>query len=218
MRGVLRFGGFLILILLLVAGCSTQNPGSGLNSAFLSGPQKERPHASKLATGDSIELSVEVDGNMEIPQHQANLDYQGIATLPLVGDVKIGGMTLDEARSVIAEKYGAYYVNSPVIMLSLANDGDRVEWGNVTVLGRVNRPGLVPLTSYRGINLSAAIQAAGGFAGSAKTSEIRISRVDEKGKKHQVFVDFEQIGQKGNAEADLKLMAGDIVYVPERIF
>jgi protein involved in polysaccharide export with SLBB domain len=103
-------------------------------------------------------------------------------------------------------------------MVTVLDEGVAGEWGNVTVLGRVNKPGLVALTSHRGINLSAAIQAVGGFSSSAKTSGIRISRTDEDGKKLQVTVDFEQIGLAGNAEADLLLMAGDIIYVPERIF
>ena len=114
--------------------------------------------------------------------------------------------------------YGAYYVNPPVVMLALT-DGDAVgEWGFVTVLGRVNKPGRVPLQSQKGINLSAAVQLAGGFAPSAKQSDIRVSRIDGNGKKLRVSIDFEQIGLAGNAAADILLVDGDIIYVPERIF
>jgi polysaccharide export outer membrane protein len=206
------------LFVLLLAGCTTPDANSNMPRGFLRSKQGEIPKVHELVPGDTIEVSVEVDGNMEVSLHRAKLNYQGMTTLPLVGDVKVGGLKLVDARDRIAAKYSEYYVNPPVVMLALMDDGEAGEWGHVTVLGRVSRPGLVPLTSHRGINLSAAIQAAGGFASSAKTSEIRVSRTDKKGKKTQVAVNFEQIGQEGNVEADILLLAGDIVYVPERIF
>jgi polysaccharide export outer membrane protein len=209
---------FIAFFVGLFAGCISTGTTSVSTKDFALGVQDDAPEASDLVAGDKIEVSVEVDGAMEVSLHRAELNYQGIVTLPLVGDVKIKGLKLDEARAAIAKTYGAYYVNLPVVMVAVLDEGAAGEWGNVTVLGRVNKPGLVALTSHRGINLSAAVQAAGGFSSSAKKSGIRISRTDEDGKKLQVMVDFEQIGLAGNAEADLLLMAGDIIYVPERIF
>lgn len=202
----------------LVVGCTATGSSSVSPHDFLLSMQDDTPQASDLAPGDGIEVSVEVDGAMEVSMHRAELNHQGMVTLPLIGDVGIEGLKLDEARKAISEAYGAYYVNPPVVMIALVGDGEAGEWGSITVLGRVNRPGLVPLTSPRGINLSAAVQAVGGFSSSAKTSDIRISRTDDLGMKIQVSIDFDQIGLAGNAEADLTLMAGDIIYVPERIF
>lgn len=168
-----------------------------------------------LEPGDSIEISVEVDGRMEVPLHRASLNFKGIATLPIVGDVKIGGLNLDIARAVITKRYGALFVSKPVIMIDLVNDDAVNKWGQVRVLGRVTRPGMVPLTAPSGMNLSEAIQAAGGFATSAKTTEIRVTNND---KSLQVVINFNEIGEKGNAEADIKLFDGDTVFIPERIF
>ena len=214
----IRQGVLLAVLMVFVVGCATMDSGSSTTQGFRFGKQNGALQARELAPGDGIEVSVEVDGSMEVSMHRAELNHQGMVTLPLVGDVKIGGMKLAAARGIIAKTYGAYYVNPPVVMLALV-DGDVVgEWGFVTVLGRVNKPGRVPLQSQNGINLSAAVQMAGGFAVSAKTSDIRVSRTDELGMKTRVSVDFEQIGQAGNADADITLMDGDIVYVPERIF
>lgn len=211
-------GILLVVFMILVAGCATMDSGSATTSGFRFGKQEGSSQARDLAPGDGIEVSVEVDGSMEVSLHRAELNYQGLVTLPLVGDVKVGGMKLSTARDVIAKTYGAYYVNPPVVMLALVG-GDIVgEWGFVTVLGRVNKPGRIPLPSQDGMNLSAAIQMAGGFATSAKTSDIRVSRTDELGMKTRVSVDFKQIGQAGNADADIMLIDGDIIYVPERIF
>ena len=202
----------------LLIGCSTMDTTSVSADGFRLSRQGGSSQAKDLVPGDGVEVSVEVDGSMEVSLHRAELNHQGMVTLPLGGDVKIGGMKLAAARAVIAKTYGAYYINPPVVMLALT-DGDAVgEWGFVTVLGRVNKPGRVPLQSQKGINLSAAVQLAGGFAPSAKQSDIRVSRVDENGKKLRVSIDFEQIGLAGNADADILLVDGDIIYVPERIF
>lgn len=208
----------IVFLIGLIVGCTTTETRSVSAQDFMLSMQEDVPEAADLASGDKVEVSVEVDGNMEVSLHRAELNHEGIVTLPLVGDVQIAGMKLADARNLILKTYSAYYVNSPVVMLALMDEEEAGEWGTVTVLGRVNRPGLVLLTSHRGINLSAAVQAVGGFSSSAKTGDIRISRTDEAGKKLQVSVNFEQIGLEGNAEADLSLMAGDIVYVPERIF
>lgn len=207
-----------VAILMLVAGCITNDTTSKAGGGFSFSQQNAAVQARDLAPGDGIEVSVEVDGSMEVLLHRAELNHQGVVTLPLVGDVKISGMKLAKARDVIAKTYGAYYVNPPVVMLTLTGGDVIGEWGFVTVLGRVTKPGRVPLQSQKGINLSDAIQLAGGFAVSAKTSEIRVSRTDKTGRKTRVSVDFEQIGQAGNADADIMLIDGDIVYVPERIF
>ncbi|MEN7973466.1 MAG: SLBB domain-containing protein [Verrucomicrobiota bacterium] len=211
-----RQGVLFVVFAVLAAGCTTMNSGSSSQGLLFRG--NEALQARDLVPGAGIEVSVEVDGIMEVASHRAELNHQGIVTLPLVGDVKIGNMKPEAARSVIAETYGAYYVNSPVVMLSVVDDDAVGKWGFVTVLGRVNEPGRVPLAAQDGINLSAAIQLAGGFAASAKQSDIRVSRIDELGMKIQVSVDFNQIGQSGNADDDILLVAGDIVYIPERIF
>lgn len=216
------FAFFLMLALsaTMMSGCKTDDPAVVEASDFsrLSSISSVS-RSAELSPGDSIEISVEVDGIIEVPSQRVKVNYLGDVTLPLVGDVQVSGMNMDVARVAITKKYEAYYVNTPVIMISRVNsEGTASEWGQVTVLGRVNHPGAVMLTSGSGINLSAAIQAAGGFATSAKTSDVRVSRVDARGRKLKVNVDFDQIGQEGNADADLKLMDGDIVYVPERIF
>ena len=219
MKKFVRWIAMLVIPLILQLGCATSESTSVSPKDFLQNKPDQPSKSSKLTGGDTIELSVEVDGRMEVLSHRAQINPQGKVTLPLVGDVKIGGYTLDKARGAIAKTYGAYYVNPPVIMVSLLADPESGgEWGSVTVMGRVNQPGRVPLRSQQGMNLTEAIQLAGGFAASAKNSDIRISRTDELGMKTRVSVDFKEIGQSGNKEADIKLIDGDIVYVPERIF
>jgi protein involved in polysaccharide export with SLBB domain len=207
-----------IFLWIFLLGCTTSDTTTVKPNALMQNIQKTPVLVNDLTTGDSIELSVEVGGIMEVLQHRAKVNHQGMVTLPLVGDLKIGGMKVDEAKRAVLKIYSAYYVNPPVVMIALLDDGAEGEWGGVTVLGRVSSPGRIPLQNSGGIKLTEAIQAAGGFAGSAKKNDIRISRVDADGRKVRASVDYQKIGLEGNAEADIKLIDGDIIYVPERIF
>lgn len=207
------------LLVWVLAGCNTTKTSTVSTQDFKNATTtKDMSQLTPLIAGNTIEVSVEVDGRMEVARHRAGLSYQGYVTLPLVGDVKVGGLTLAQARGVIAKTYGAYYVSTPVIMLSMLGGANEGEWGYITVMGRIRTPGTVPLSDADGMKLSQAIQAAGGFAASAKQTEIRITRINSSGKKVQVYVNFEAIGQAGHAESDVDLIDGDIVYVPERIF
>ncbi len=209
----------LAATLVPLAGCVSVGSSSAVSTTEFQQSREEAPSLpSKLSPGDALELSVELDGRMEVMSYRAEINHRGMATLPLVGDVKVGGCTLDTARQVIAKAYSAYYVNTPVVMLSLLTVSQVGEWGSITVMGRVGKPGRIPLRNQNGMNLTEAIQLAGGFSPSAKKSDIQVSRVDKSGKKLRVSIDYEEIGQGGDAKADIKLIDGDIVYVPERIF
>ena len=206
------------MTVVLQSGCSSPSDSSIMARDLFQIVTTKAVQVAKLSPGDTFELSVEVDGSMEIAMHRAIINAQGVATLPLIGDVRIGGLTLDEARSLIAKAYGVYYVNPPVIMINLATGQGDSEWGFVTVTGRVEQPGRVQIQSPKGMKLTEVIQRAGGFATSAKKNEILISRTNKDGTKIQISVDYNEIGQQGNMEADIDLLNGDIVYVPERIF
>jgi len=204
-----------VVMATLFMGCSPQKTTRVDTLDFMQSSPKSMK-GTELSAGDTVEISVEVDGSMEVPRQRANINYRGIVTLPLVGDVKVGGLNLDVARAVIAKRYGVYYVAEPVIIVSRIDEDAVSEWGQVTVLGRVNNPGPVPLSSGAGMKLSAVIQAAGGFASSANTAKIQVTRVDDRGRKLRVVVNFDEIGEAGNGVADLMLMDSDIVNVPER--
>ncbi len=202
----------------VVAGCNGWDSPSVSTRDFAQRNPRGMAHAGQLSEGDTIELSVEVDGNMEVSMHRATINPYGVATLPLVGDVRIGGLKVDAARDVIAKAYAAYYVSSPLVMLNSVEDAGDGEWGYVTVTGKVLQPGRVQVKSSRGMNLTEVIQQSGGFAASAKRNDIRVTRTDSGGRRLRVSVNYEDIGLKGDVDADLSLFDGDIVYVPERMF
>jgi polysaccharide export outer membrane protein len=215
----LVFSILSLILLIFTSGCATTD-------ATLVQPQDFQAASALMASqstavltvGNMIEISVEVDGRSEVPVQQATINRNGFVTLPLIGDVYVSGMDVNAARSAISKRYSSLYVSPPVIMLSLVSEDNMSEWGQVSVMGRVENPGPVPVPSGAGIKLSAAIQAAGGFAPSAKTSEIQVTRLDKRGRRLRVIINFDEIGASGNAGADLNLMDGDIVNIPERLW
>jgi polysaccharide export outer membrane protein len=83
----------------------------------------------------------------------------------------------------------------------------------VFVMGRVTRPGAVKAKLSEGITLLQAIADAGGLAEGAKKGSVMITRKDKAGREQKIKVDLSDI-LKGRKK-DLKLQAGDVVFVPE---
>ncbi len=88
----------------------------------------------------------------------------------------------------------------------------------MTVLGRVRKPGRVNLPPTRDMTVSGAIQDADGFDTSANLKAVRITRTGADQVKTQTIVDMNRIGADGDFKRDLPLRAGDLIYVPERVF
>src|SRR6188474_1399304 len=64
----------------------------------------------------------------------------GFVNLPLIGNVQVGGKTIDQAQQEIAAKFGKTYLRSPQVTLALAKSGQRV-----TVNGAVRTPQVLTL-------------------------------------------------------------------------
>lgn len=160
----------------------------------------------RLGAGDRIQVGVWGEKNL---QTDLTLGPDGHASLPLVGDVKLAGMTLDEARVALAQRYRASYVD-PVVSVALLE----VRSHAVHVIGEVVRPGTV--TFVQGATAMGAILAAGGhLPATANLSAVRIVRRRLGGAPEAFVLDVESVllGQR----ADVWLEPGDLVYVPPRL-
>lgn len=80
------------------------------------------------------------------------IDYDGNIDFPVLGEVKLGGLTRKEATKLMTDKISEY-VNDPIIIIRLINF-------TVTVLGEVNKPGTFTVEDER-ISLSEALGLAG---------------------------------------------------------
>jgi protein involved in polysaccharide export with SLBB domain len=212
----IRITSYLLFIGFLT-GCATDN-AQIVSAETFNSSQGAPVKARQLSAGDEIIFSVEVNGKEEVLPVSVELNFSGSVPAPLVGDVRLNAMTLEEARITLEESYSRIFIPEPMVTLKLAKDKDTGEWGYVTVLGRVRNPGRFPVSTVSGMNLSDALHEAGGFGDSANMNEITVTRNMSDGHQLQCTCDITQFGRAGSGHMDLLLFNGDIVYVPESLF
>lgn len=156
-------------------------------------------------------IRMEIFQEPELEQ-ELRVSADGAITLPLIGTIQVGGLTVLQAQERITQLYDKDYLVEPhVSLLVLVYTERRVE-----VLGMVNRPGKVPIPPEEDMTLTKAISGAGGHNRLADLSRVRLTRTDESGKPKVMRINFSEIS-RGKA-ADIKLQDGDSIFVEERIF
>lgn len=124
------------------------------------------------------------------------VDVNGIAKLPLIGEIHLEGLTLRQAEEVAQKEYSKFFKESFVIF-SYVNK-------RVVILGA---PGgqVIPLTNQN-IRVAEVLGMAKGLSNDAKANNIKLIRGD-----HVYLIDFSTI--KGYLEGNMLVEAGDIIYV-----
>lgn len=176
--------------------------------------------AAVIVPGLTLNIAVLVRGRKEIDESGKRVSEKGDVALPLVGDVQVAGRSLRQATSALIALYSKFYVDPQVIVdFSLDTGPDAVSpWGYVTVLGRVKKPGRIPIPATRNLTVSGAIQRAGGFDTSARDTAIRVTRRMAGGTLEVREVNLRAVGSQGQIAEDVGLGPEDIVYVHERRF
>lgn len=108
------------------------------------------------------------------------IDNKGKIDFPVLGKLKLGGLTRDEAMTMIKTKLKAY-INDPYVTMRILNY-------KVSVQGEVNSPGTFPITTER-VTLPEALSMAGDLTIYGKRDNILIIR-EIDGKKSYNFVDL----------------------------
>ena len=162
-----------------------------------------------LQPGDLVDIQVYMEDNMN---RILRLSGNGTITFPLVGTIKLSGLTLEQAEQRLAIRLRSYIKNPQVSMLVK-------EYGNKTVyvLGQVSKPSAIQIPPERPLTVLEAITSVGGFTDIANTSKVRVLRV-ENGKQKTIDVDVSQITKQGNKSMDIPLQPGDVVFVPQSMF
>jgi polysaccharide export outer membrane protein len=144
----------LALMALAWSGVSEAQEGAQKTAP---GAQEKQHAADKLGVGDAVHVTVFQQPDLTT---DARISEKGTLTVPMIGEVKLAGLTQAEAGAQIAAelKKGKYLVN-PQVSVAVTTVRSR----QVSVLGLVARPGRYPLedTSNR---LSDIIAAAGGIS------------------------------------------------------
>lgn len=166
-----------------------------------------------LESEDMIEVKVYREADLDT---RTKLDRNGMVVLPLIGEVKIGGMTQRQARLLIAALYEKDYLVAPQVTLTVTPKEEESE-GNFTVLGSVTTAGSFGLPKgKKKITLLEAIGLAGGFTRYANRNDVRVKR--REGNRDRVYeINVKRMMDDAETEP-FYIIPGDSINVPERIF
>ena len=128
---------------------------------------------------------------------------EGTVDFPVLGELKIGGLTKKEAEQLIVEKLKPYIKETPIVTVRMVNY-------KISVLGEVARPGTFTISNEK-VNLLEALAMAGDMTVWGVRDNVKLIREGADGKQEIVTLDLNK------AETILSpyywLQQNDIVYV-----
>jgi polysaccharide export outer membrane protein len=176
---VRHWGVFVLLACLLVMQVA---PAQAVDAAY------------KLGVGDKLRVTVfgekDLSGDFDV-------NDQGLVALPLIGTVRVAGETVQQAETLITQRYGKDYLVNPRVTVEVLN------YRPFYILGEVQKPGSYPYVN--GLTVLNAVALAGGYTARANKSHIVVRRAADPGTE-------QPIGEDGG------VLPGDVVRVPERFF
>jgi polysaccharide export outer membrane protein len=160
--------------------------------------------AYQVQAGDVMEINVwKEEGLLQ----EVVVRPDGGLSFPLVGDISVQGLSLQQIQETITERLSKY-ISDPVVTVSA-----RQLLGNkIYVIGKVNEPGEFVVNSY--IDVMQALSMAKGMTPFAAVNDIVILRRDNAGKQHAIEFRYGDVEDGDDLEQNIILQSGDVVVVP----
>jgi polysaccharide export outer membrane protein len=158
----------------------------------------------RLGVGDVLRITVFQNPELTL---ESRLNEGGVLSFPLIGSVRVGGLSVPEAERLIADSLarGNFLRNPQVTIIVL-----QVRGNQVNVLGQVGRPGRYPLETAD-TRLTDMIALAGGVAPGG--ADVVVVTGTRDGKPFREEVDLPALFTAGGAARDIVLRNGDAVWV-----
>ena len=199
---------FLLLAGLLLGSAS------GLWAQAGGAPNKKN-YIHTLALADRVRVSIYQEEDLTT---LTRIDARGRVNLPLIGEVTIGGMTVNEAQTTIENAYkDGRYLRNPQVTINVEEYAPR----EVSIGGQIRNAGRYTLPIESTLTVVELVMKAGGITDIGKGTSVSITRILPDGTKKVFNVDVDSIikGKRAtnNDDNNFLLQAGDYVYVPERL-
>jgi len=204
----LRLRGYVCsLVVLAVMHVSTR---SSAQTGTERKPLESQPPSTKMmnvpiqiAAGDLLEITV-----FDAPEltQQVRVGADGNVQLALIGDIKLTGLTGQEAAGAIASKFRARkLLIHPQVNVLIKESGSQ----GVSVMGEVQHPGIYQILGAR--SLLDVVSMAGGLTNVADT---RITIKHRTGSEENVTVKLKNDDPHTSLLNDIQVFPGDLVLVP----
>ena len=208
----------ILIFLCIMVGCATQHPQdlnyvfpneeiSQINEQILAGARTHTdPSDYLLGSGDLLQINVfeakELDSKVRVSS-------RGYVTLPLLGSVKVKGLSAREAEQEIEELYRKRYIKDPHVAVFIEEHFSR----RVTLMGQFKTPGTYDYYSKQRL---LDVMALGGGLSEKAGLVVQIRKSSDSPQGQSVFiVDLDQLIKEGNSDLNIHINAGDVIFVPE---
>tara|TARA_B110000977_G_scaffold194500_1_gene271226 strand:- start:694 stop:1359 length:666 start_codon:yes stop_codon:yes gene_type:complete len=174
------------------------------------------PVVYKLSPFDLVKVSVYGQDDLACEQR---ISDKGILSMPLLGGILVGNSTVSEAEDLVEQVFvQQQYLRNPVVSISIQEFAPKM----VTILGEVEQPGAIAIPpGQNGVPLLVAVAGAGGFTGTAKLTQVRVTRASRGAVPQQIdivnagkLLDSIETGQSRS----MVVHPDDIIFVPKRVF
>ena len=187
---------------------------SGL-TAFCAGPSAEtnQPEAAAssytLLPNDMIDIRVFQEDDLQTTTRVAR---DGTLNFPLIGVVRVGGKTTQEAAKLLRDLLEKDYLVNPQVTVSVREYSKRT----FTILGQVQRPGVYDFAENQTLTLLQAVGMAQGYTRLAEPGRITLKR-EVNGREAVFKLNAKTMARDGENKA-FDILPGDTITVGETIF
>lgn len=164
-------------------------------------PELAVPFNLTIATQNNVAITSSTTSQPVLQQYL--VDNEGKINFPVLGELKVGGLTKKEAEQMIVEKLKPYIKEIPIVTVRMVNY-------KISVIGEVARPGTFTINNEK-VNLLEALAMAGDMTVWGLRDNVKLIREGADGKQEIITLDMNK------AETILSpyywLQQNDIVYV-----
>jgi polysaccharide biosynthesis/export protein len=199
------------LMTALLGGCAgggTELPSANYSSDSIA-PSEE------YTIGPLDEITIHVWRNPELSADKVRVRPDGRLTIPLVQDIPAVGKTSTQLQEYIAGELSKY-IEQPIVSV-IVNTPEGNFTQQVRIIGATGQPASLPFRAN--MTVLDAMIAVGGlneFAAGNRAKLIRLNR--QTGKQVEYRLRLSDLIRKGDSTANVLLMPGDTIIIPESRF
>lgn len=164
-------------------------------------------NAQDYIVGEGDVLKITVYNHPDLTT-TARVTGEGDILFPLIGQVRVGGLTLSRVVDKISAMLADGYIVEPQITVFIEDYRSK----KAVVMGQVQNPGLFVLHGQ--ITFLELISKAGGLtkdAGDKATIKRRSNQPDNS--ENRITIDLKRLIEKGDMSLDMPIMDGDSIYI-----
>jgi polysaccharide export outer membrane protein len=171
--------------------------------------------SEEYTIGPLDEITIHVWRNPELSADKVRVRPDGRLTIPLVQDIPAVGKTATQLQDYIAGELSKY-IEQPIVSV-IVNTPEGNFTQQVRVIGATAQPASLPFRAN--MTVLDAMIAVGGLSEFAAGNSAKLIRQNrETGKQDEYRLRLSDLIRRGDASANVMLMPGDTIIIPESRF